>query len=88
LTRRLLDPTESVSGVRKKNSNRFGIRKLELTIKVQKISIFVKRVIYEVVHSKIWPEFTKNVREAVKSEKSQKKRMLNVKSEIFFMNDS
>jgi hypothetical protein len=35
----------------KNNSNRFGIRTLELTIKVQKISIVVKMVINEVVHS-------------------------------------
>jgi hypothetical protein len=34
-----------------KNSNRFGIRTLESTIKVQKISIFLKRVIYEEVNS-------------------------------------
>jgi len=35
----------------KNNSNRFGIRTLELTIKVKKILIFVKRAIYDVVHS-------------------------------------
>ena len=35
-----------------KKSKIFGIRKLEITIKVQKISIFIKRVIYEEVHSK------------------------------------
>jgi hypothetical protein len=35
----------------KKNSNRFGMRTLDLTIKVKKISIFIKRVIYEEVNS-------------------------------------
>jgi hypothetical protein len=35
----------------KNNSNIFGIRTLELTIKVKKISYFVKRVINEAVHS-------------------------------------
>ncbi len=37
----------------KNNSNRFGIRTLELTIKVKEISISAKRVIYEEVHSTI-----------------------------------
>ena len=35
----------------KDNSNRFGIRALELTIKVQDTSIFIKRIIYEEVQS-------------------------------------
>ena len=48
------DRIETDPVVRKKNnSNRFGIRTLELTIKVKNISIFVKRVIYDVVHSTI-----------------------------------
>ena len=40
-----------LTGLQKNNSNRFGIRTLELTIKVKKTSIFVKMVIYEDVHS-------------------------------------
>jgi hypothetical protein len=51
LTGRLPDPIESDPVARKKNSHRFGIRTLELTIKVQRISIFIKRVIYEEVNS-------------------------------------
>ena len=42
----------------KKNYNIFGIRTLELTIKVKKISIFIKRVIYKEVHFyKVFADF-------------------------------
>jgi hypothetical protein len=52
LTGCLPDPIESDPLVRKNNSNSFGTRTLELTLKVKKILIFLKRVIYDVVHSK------------------------------------
>ena len=38
-------------GGQKKNSNRFGIRTLELTIKTPKILFLAKIIIDEVVHS-------------------------------------
>jgi hypothetical protein len=54
LTGRLPDLIESDLVVRKEileNSNRFGTTTIELTLKIQKTSIFVESVIYEDVHS-------------------------------------